>query len=624
MCGICGYIANDMNREVAEKMIATLKHRGPDNQTVRLYEQNHCVMAHARLSIIDLSTSANQPMEYMNLSIIFNGEVYNFMEIRKELEELGHQFFLQSDTEVILHAYQQWGTNCIDRFIGMFSIAILDREKNELVLIRDRAGMKPLYYYQKGKTFLFASELKGFYPHPEFSKSINKHALAAYFKYGYVPAPMSIFNHVHKLMPGHYLKYDITQRTFHISKYWDVLDFYRNPSLDISYNEAKEQLEDILKSAFSYRMVADVPVGVFLSGGFDSAGVTALLQKDRTDKLKTFTIGFPVGNNEAPAAKAIAAYLGTDHTEYTCTYDDCKSIIPEVPFYFDEPFSDNSAVPTILVSRLARKDVTVALSADAGDETFAGYSSYAALKKALKVKKYMPSGRSPLLYSMANIANRLTYPYSYLREKGEYFAKLLNVDDNYRVSLAFDGGGSLMENLYRNMLTLPYPSPLLQFETSDFNDDISVGMAMDYLNYMPNDILVKVDRSAMSCSLEGREPLLDHRIIEFAAQLPIDYKYKDGVQKRIYKDIVYKYIPRQLMDRPKTGFAMPIYDWLKTDLRYLVDEYINDAMDSEYFHVSYCQKLKSLFFQNKLGHEEKVIWRLITYQMWYQYNCGVC
>ena len=401
---------------MAEKMIATLKHRGPDNQTVRLYEQNQCVLAHARLSIIDLSVEANQPMEYKSLSIVFNGEIYNFMEIRKELEDRGHQFLLQSDTEVILHAYQQWGTDCIDRFIGMFSIVILDRTKNELLLIRDRAGMKPLYYFDDGNVFLFASELKAFYPHPSFSKRINERALSAYFKYGYVPAPLSIFDHVHKLMPGHYLKYDITKRSLQISKYWDVLDYYNKPNLDISYQEAKDQLEGILKSAFNYRMIADVPVGVFLSGGFDSAGVTALLQKERTDKLKTFTIGFPIGNNEAPAAKAIASYLGTDHTEYICSFDDCKEIIPDVPFYFDEPFSDNSAVPTILVSRLARKNVKVALSADAGDETFAGYSSYAALRKAMLVKKYMPRKKSPVLSSMVNMVNYLTSPYSYLRE----------------------------------------------------------------------------------------------------------------------------------------------------------------------------------------------------------------
>ena len=621
MCVICGYIARGLNRDVAEMMIATLKHRGPDNQTVRLYEQNQCVLAHARLSIIDLSIEANQPMEYKDLSIVFNGEIYNFLEIRKELEGLGHQFLLQSDTEVILHAYQQWGTDSINRFIGMFSIVILDRTKNELLLIRDRAGMKPLYYYDDGNVFLFASELKAFYPHPSFSKRININALSAYFKYGYVPAPLSIFDHVHKLMPGHYLKYDITQRSFYISKYWDVLDYYKKPSLDITYTEAKDQLETILKSAFNYRMVADVPVGVFLSGGFDSSGVTALLQKDRTDRLKTFTIGFPIGNNEAPAAKAIASYLGTDHTECICSFDDCKEIIPDVPFYFDEPFSDNSAVPTILVSRLARKDVTVALSADAGDETFAGYSSYAALKNAMLVKNYMPKKKSPFLSSMVNMVNYLTGPYSCLREKGEYLAKLLNTDDDYRVSLAFDGGGSLMENLYRKILTLDYPSSLLPFKRSDFNDVISVGMAMDYQNYMPNDILVKVDRAAMSCSLEGREPLLDHRIIEFAAQLPMDYKFKDGVQKRIYKDIIYKYIPKELMDRPKSGFAMPIYEWLKADLRYLVEEHINDSMEPDFFHVAYCQKLKKLFLQDKLGHEDKVIWRLIVFQMWYKYNC---
>ena len=301
--------------------------------------------------------------------------------------------------------------------------------------------------------------------------------------------------------------------------------------------------------------------------------------------------------------------------------DDCKKIVAELPFYFDEPFSDNSAVPTILVSRLARKDVKVALSADAGDETFAGYNSYASLEKTLKVLELAKGVHGKGYAKAALVCSRLTNPYSFLREKSECFSKLLNVDPHERVATAFEYGGSLMESMYSRLLNIGYPQPQFVMNDREYSDPISVGTAIDYINYMPNDILVKVDRAAMSTSLEGREPLIDHRIIEFAARLPIEYKFSKGIKKRIYKDIVYKYIPKEMMDRPKTGFTMPIEDWLKTDLKYLVEENINpSALDAELFNVENVCKIKNLFYQNKLGHEEKVIWRMLEFQLWYKYN----
>lgn len=620
MCGIAGYIGNELCQEIGMAMVRQIRHRGPDHQEARVYEAQDCVLAHARLSIIDLTDAANQPMEYSDLAIVFNGEVYNFQEIRKELEAKGHQFKLHSDTEVILHAYKEWGTNCVNRFIGMFSFAILDKGTGELLLFRDRAGVKPLYYYQNEKTFIFASELKEMYVHPQFHKQIDMEAVALYFKFGYVPAPYAIFQGVRKLMPGHYLKYNIKHRTFGIHQYWNVMDFYEKTKFKMSYSEAKEELRHILKSAFEYRMVSDVPVGVFLSGGYDSVGVTAMLQKDRTEKLKTFTIGFPVGNNEAPIAKEIAHYLGTEHTEYTCTYDDCKEILPNLSFYYDEPFSDNSAVPTILVSKLARRNVKVALSADAGDETFAGYNSYASLAKVLKFMKPIQHVKSGFLSNVIGEANKMVSPYSFLREKIEYFGKLLRYDNWYRVAVAFEGGGSLMESLYSKMLRLPYPIPRFLMDERKLGDAISVGTAIDYINYMPNDILVKVDRAAMSVSLEGREPLLDHRIIEFAAQLPTEFKFHEGIKKRIWRDIVHDYVPKEMMERPKTGFTMPINDWLKSDLRYLVEDCLNHSLCEDIFNVDFIYKLKRDFFAGKLGHEEKVVWRLIAFQLWWKKN----
>lgn len=623
MCGICGYIGNRLERETGMAMVNTMYHRGPDYQDVKIYEESNCVLGHARLSIIDLSASANQPMEYSHYSIVFNGEIYNFKEIRAELERLGHQFVLESDTEVILHAFAQWGKACVNRFVGMFAFAILDREHKKLFLVRDRAGVKPLYYYYKSGVFMFGSELKAFYPHPEFRKELNKEAVGMYFKYGYVPAPHAIFKNTFKLLPGHYLEYDISSETIKIEKYWDVLEYYRAPLLDISYDEAKEELEKLLQSSFDYRMVSDVPVGVFLSGGYDSALLTTLLQKDRTEKIRTFTIGFEVdGWNEAPAAAELAKMLGTDHTEMMCTEEDCKKIVPELPFYYDEPFSDNSAVPTILVSKLARKQVTVALSADGGDETFAGYNRYAGLANVMKFIRATKNIKGSWVSDCVGLLSRIAPKYSFYREKGEYLSRMLNVENVYRTALVAEGGAfsTLSKDVYTDIVKMMYPEESFLLNESEYHDPISVAMAMDYINYMPNDILVKVDRATMSTSLEGREPLLDHRIIEFASRLPIEYKYKDGNKKRIYKDILYQYVPREMMERPKTGFMMPVEGWLRKDLKYLLEENLNESMNPDLFDVKETLRIKKLFYQDKLKHENKVIWRILAFQLWYNYN----
>lgn len=619
MCGICGYIDNQtLSREIGMKMVMQMKHRGPDCQDVKIYPECDCLLGHARLSIIDLSNGANQPLEYKHYTIVFNGEIYNFREIKRELEEKGHQFLLDSDTEVIIHAYEEWGKSCVQRFIGMFAFAILNRKEKRLILCRDRAGIKPLYYYEHNGTFMFASELKVFYPHPHFKKELDSNAIALYFKYGYIQAPYAIFQHSYKLEPAQILEYDIQKRTYQIERYWDVLEYYRKPKLSIGYEEAKEQLESLLKSAFNYRMVADVPVGIFLSGGYDSVGVTAMLQRDRTDKLRTFTIGFPIGNNEAPIAKEIAQYLGTEHTEYICTPEDCMQIIPELPKYFDEPFSDNSAVPTILVSRVAQQDVKVALSADAGDETFAGYNSYSSLLSVinyLKVSKYFKGNTISNLFKV--ISNITSNPYSFYREKSETYGKLIAYPIHERTAVAFEYAGSLMESVFKKIIRLNYPHHLFTLDERLYYDPISVAMAIDYQNYMPNDILVKVDRATMSTSLEGREPILDHRIIEFASTLPTEYKICGNTKKRIFKDIIHQYVPQKIMDRPKTGFTMPIESWLKGDLRFLLEQYIDKGnLNQEFFHVEQVLQIKEDFLNNRLGHEEKIIWRLLEFLLW--------
>lgn len=381
MCGISGFVdfAKNSNQQLLEKMNRIMAHRGPDGEGYAMYQTNNAVigLGHRRLSIIDLSEGGKQPKSYKNLHITFNGEIYNYLEIKKRLEDKGHIFNSHSDTEVVLHAYEEWGLEAVQQFVGMFAFVIYDDIANKLIAYRDRAGVKPFFYYYNNNVFLFASELKALMQHPAFEKNIDLNAAAIFLQIGYIPAPHSIFNNTYKLKPGHYLQLDFAAKNLSVAQYWNVYDAYNKPLLNISFEEALLETEKIITSACQYRMVSDVPVGVFLSGGYDSSCVTALLQKNNTEKIKTFTIGVPDdGLNEAPFAKEIATYLGTDHTEYYCTHKEAIDIIPQLPFFYDEPFADSSAIPTTLVSKIAREKVIVALSADAGDEVFAGYNRY--------------------------------------------------------------------------------------------------------------------------------------------------------------------------------------------------------------------------------------------------------
>ncbi len=381
MCGIAGFVDFNGNssKELVGRMAATLQHRGPEGQGEYFHKAPdwEIGLGHRRLRIIDLNVSANQPMHYEGLHIVFNGEIYNYKEIREELIKLGHQFQTQSDTEVILHAWRQWGEKAIDKWRGIFAVVLFDEKQQELICIRDRPGAKPFYYYHNKGTFLFGSELKALMVHPEFEKNISRDAVAAFLQYGCVPSPHSIFEHAHKIPAGHLLRLNLANQSVSLKQYWNVYDYYNKPKLRISLPDAIEETERILLESFQYRMVSDVPVGVFLSGGYDSTCITTLLQRNNTGKIKTFTIGTTdYKMDEAPFAKKIANYLDTDHTEYYCTHKEALAIIPELPHYFDEPFADSSAIPTMLVSRLARQRITVALSGDGGDEIFAGYNRY--------------------------------------------------------------------------------------------------------------------------------------------------------------------------------------------------------------------------------------------------------
>lgn len=623
MCGITGFVDFSQITDGAylSKMVDTLNHRGPDGRGEKIINHRNATigLGHTRLSIIELSELGQQPMSYHHLDIVYNGEVYNFQEVREELIKCGHSFESGSDTEVILHAFMEWGKDAVHKFVGMFAFALLDKKKEVLHLYRDRAGVKPLYYYFKDGLFLFGSELKSLMAHERFRRDVNPKVLRNYFHYGYIASPHTILKDCYKLEPGYSAELHLGQEKLLKEKYWDVLDYYVKEKSKISYQDAKFELKELLRSAYNYRMVSDVPVGVFLSGGYDSTSVAAILQSESSERLKTFTIGFEEGNNEAPYARQTAEFLGTDHTELICTTKEAQDIIRTLPYLYDEPFGDSSAVPTTLVSRLARQSVTVALSADGGDEVFCGYNRYAKTYQLSRKLSAIPSFAVPILRAIAPA-----------------FTGILPMGEEHRHKLR-SAVFSLKRNEYAQVATLfrymhEKPVDYLQkwirgtdtvtssfeLDAVGFSDPLEVSMAIDFRSYLPEDILTKVDRATMSVSLEGREPLLDHRILEFAAGLPLSYKFDGKTKKRILRDIVHDYIPEEMLDRPKAGFSLPIYSWLRGDLSHLLDEYLSEeALSwSGLFHEKYVAGQVELFRRRKL-HYVPMIWYMLMFQMWY-------
>ncbi len=629
MCGISGFVdfTKKTDNTILEKMNRIMAHRGPDGEGYATFQEENATigLGHRRLSIIDLSEGGKQPKSYKNYHITFNGEIYNYAEIKKELESKGHQFDSHSDTEVILHAFEEWGTKAVDRFIGMFAFVMYDELKQQILAFRDRPGIKPFLYYWKDDVFLFASELKAIMQHPAFAKNINMDAVASYMQFGYVPAPHCIFHNTYKLKPGYFLTLDLQNHSLQTHQYWNVYDAYNAPTLKIGFTDALAETEKLLLNAFRYRMVSDVPVGVFLSGGFDSACLTALLQKNSTEKIKTFTIGVPdAGLNEAPYAKEVAAYLGTDHTEYYCTQKEALEIVPQLPFFYDEPFADSSAIPTSLVSKIARQKVTVALSADAGDEIFAGYNRYDYIQKYGKSIQKIPSFIRKGIGAVMDKVPASNIPVmnkKYLfHSRYEKLKSLLNNPSEKNILL------SLTQQMSEKEITKALKSSIGKlssgFDATELKSDnyntLSYVMAIDYQTYLPDDILQKVDRATMSVSLEGREPFLDQRIIEWAARLPMEFKYNKGIKKYILKEIVYKHVPKHMMDRPKMGFGIPIAAWLENDLKCFVDQYLDENYVEKQgiFNVAEISRIKKEFYYGKIERAEK-IWYILMFQMWY-------
>lgn len=626
MCGIAGFIdfTRQTGKDTLVRMTDVLAHRGPNDAGYEVLEQPQASvgLGQRRLSILDLSAGGHQPMHFKHLSMIFNGEVYNFMEIRRELEQKGYSFDSTSDTEVILKGFHCWGPSVVHRFIGMFAYVILDRDKNEVTVTRDRAGVKPFYYYWDGHTFLFGSELKSLHQHRSFVRDIDVNSLALYLQYSYIPAPYSIFKNTWKLRPGHSLTISLRERRLIESPYWDVTEAYDKPRLKITDQEAIEETERLLLSAYNYRMVADVPVGVFLSGGYDSSSVAALLQKGRTDRIKTFTIGFhEAGFNEAREAKKIADYLGTDHHEWYVTAADAAGVFHHLPEIYDEPFADNSVVPTALVAQLAIKHVKVSLSADGGDEIFGGYNKF---NQALRYTA-MPAPLQTVLSGTMGLFNPDQIP---------YFSKQYNFGTRYRKMQGIWASRSPMEALrlishyipeheVRSFIRPSFSAYETNFDAGHYPgphlDNLNRMLAVDYKTFLVDNNLVKVDRATMAVGLEGREPMLDHRVIEFVAQLPADLKIRDGVNKYLLKQIVHKYIPKGLMDRPKMPFIAPLKVWFRDELAEKMHDYLGERKlkESGLFNATPIAALSRQYLAGEQVNYQK-LWNLLVFQLWYE------
>lgn len=606
-------------------MTDSIIHRGPDSDGAEIINHDKAVigMGHRRLSILDLSPLGSQPMHFEDLTIVFNGEVYNFHEIKEELEALGHKFRSHSDTEVILVAYKQWGMASLEKFIGMFAYALYDAGKQKLIIVRDRVGVKPLYVYQDENLLIFGSELKPFHQNPLFKKELDLDSMAQYLKLSYIPTPYCIFKNTQKVKPGHYLELDLNNKKLTEHKYWDVVDAYNQPKLNMGYEDAVEETNKILTSAFNYRMVADVPVGVFLSGGYDSTAVAAIIQNERSEKIKTFTIGFKEAEyNEAEDAKLIAEHLGTDHTDLLCTPLEAEDIFDNLADIYDEPFADNSVVPTVLVSRLARESVTVALSGDGGDEIFGGYNKF---KQSIDfTSKYPHFVQSALAGAMSLfnpekipvLSNKYNFPSRY--------EKMINIWGTHSPYVAMRNiSNYVTDKEAERLIKKPFKDVATYFdiaeELNDTNEVLNKLLAIDYKTFLMDNNLVKIDRAAMSVGLEGREPFLDQRIIEFAARLPADYKIRNGRTKALLKDVVHKYVDPKLMDRPKKPFIAPLKLWFKEEMRNLLLDHVNyETLERQgVFNPDEVVKMRDKYLSGESVSHQK-IWNILLFQIWYR------
>ncbi len=583
MCGIAGIIGYRGDGACAvQTMNRRMIHRGPDAGGIWLDENRHVALGHRRLAIVDLSENGAQPMHSPDgrYVLVYNGEVYNFREIRKQLEQDGEtgSWHGSSDTEVILRAFSFYGVEqTLGRMKGMFALALYDRQEGTVTLARDRMGEKPLYYGKLNGSFVFASEIAAMRELPDFHNGMEERVLPLYFQYGYIPAPYSIYRDIFKLTPGAFLTVDVSTLEIKKKKYWDLKQIAINAEAHPfcgTQKEAADELERLLADAVRGQMISDVPLGAFLSGGIDSALVVSMMQAVSEIPVRTFTIGFDVENyNEAEYAKAIAAHLRTEHTELYVGKREACEMIPKIAECFGEPFADSSQIPTMLVSRMTRQHVTVSLSGDAGDELFCGYNSYLTAEEELrKLKKKYHRLPKALRHAGGELCKKAAGKNELLYKAGSYLT-METLEEAHRFNgLEEARAGYLSKNRTR------LPDAYTKYPPGFLQEGVANLMLMDALQYLPDDILVKVDRSGMYYSLETRMPLLDRDIVEFAWTLPMEYKFSGGVTKRVMRDVLYRYVPKELMERPKKGFSIPLHEWLKTgELREWAQSLISDA-----------------------------------------------
>jgi asparagine synthase (glutamine-hydrolysing) len=597
MCGLTGVWAwtgsgRDQRVTSVSRMVRSLAHRGPDDEGVLVEDDSGLAFGFRRLSIIDLSAAGHQPMVSANgrFVITYNGEIYNHHELRTELS--GVAWRGASDTEVMLEGFARWGVDAtLRRLLGMFAIALWDRQERVLTLVRDRLGKKPMYYAQNAKGLLWGSELKALCAHEDFDRTLDERALQLYFRLGYIPAPLSIYQTARKVEPGCYVTCRVGEEP-RAHRYWSARDAAHagmHDPLRMDDQEAVQALTTLLRDAVSRRMVADVPLGAFLSGGVDSSAVVALMQTETSRPVRTFSLGFSeAAYNEAPFAKAVAQHLGTEHTELYVDPAQAQAVIPDLPNIYDEPFADSSQIPTFLVSRLARQHVTVALSGDGGDEVFGGYNRHMWLERIWRRTGHLPFGARRLAARAIRSLPASAWDRAYAAAApmiGTRRQFALPGDKLHKLSRVLESGNP--DEAYLQLVSQwSEPRVLLarggERVLPTFTSDPGLGvtesvMLLDQLTYLPEDILAKVDRASMAVSLEARVPLLDHRIVEWAWRVPADMRSRDGVSKWLLRQVLYKHVPASLIERPKVGFGIPIGGWLRGELRDWVEHLLAPA-----------------------------------------------
>jgi asparagine synthase (glutamine-hydrolysing) len=653
MCGIAGVLnsrAADPTQLVSE-MIGAMRYRGPDDAGSWGDASVGLGLGHARLSILDLSPEGHQPMVSASgrYAITFNGEVYNFADLRRELEAAGDRFRGHSDTEVMLAAIERWGLiEAVSRFVGMFAFGLWDRETRQLSLVRDRLGIKPLYFGWAGQAFVFASELKGIRCVKEFDPQLNRGALALFLRLAYVPAPLSIFQQAYKLMPGCIFTVtpelarsregfspspDDGQARWKPVPYWSarvVAEQGVGSPFQGTEVEAVEHLDALLRQAIKLRMIADVPLGAFLSGGIDSSVVVALMQEQSLAPVKTFSIGFQEADyNEAGYARKVAEHLGTDHTELYVTPEEARAVIPKLPSMYDEPFGDSSQIPTYLVSELARKHVTVAISGDGGDELFAGYNRYfwsrQLWRRLAPIPQCVRAGLGSMVQALSpdtwgSVYRGLSFALPAVQHPGDRMHKLAGLFAAKDPDAMYLDMVSLWKQPTETVIGTVEPQTLLTDRSSwaTLSEFTMRMMYLDLVTYLPDDILTKVDRASMAVSLEARVPLLDHRVVEFAWTVPLSMKIKaEGEGKWLLRQVLDRYVPRSLIERPKMGFGIPLDSWLRGPLREWAESLLDaHRLEQEgYFHPGLIRQRWAEHLSGKRNWHY-ALWNVLMFQAW--------